>query len=121
MNEIKERLEQSLDYEFQLSFNERKELLNYITKLEEEKEDLQEELEEEKRIEQEDFKTIQNLEEENKRLLKIKKYAEEVGNRRNELYERIDKAIEYIENPSHEMSVNTYQNLLNILQGDNKE
>ena len=33
-----------------------------------------------------------------------------------EYKKRIDKAIEYIENPRHEMSVLTYQNLLNILQ-----
>lgn len=31
---------------------------------------------------------------------------------------RIDKAIEYIENPRHEMSVLTYQKLLNILQNE---
>lgn len=39
-------------------------------------------------------------------------------NRDNELKNRINKAIEYIENPRHEMSVRTYQNLLEILGGD---
>jgi len=34
---------------------------------------------------------------------------------------RCEKAIEYIENPRHEMSVLTYQNLLNILQGSDNE
>jgi hypothetical protein len=37
------------------------------------------------------------------------------------LKDSIDKAIEYIENPRHEMSVNTYQNLLEILKGDKNE
>ena len=33
------------------------------------------------------------------------------------LLSRIDKAIEYIENPRHEMSVKSYQELLDILKG----
>ena len=33
----------------------------------------------------------------------------------------IRKAIEYIENPRHEMSILTYQNLLNILQNGSEE
>lgn len=39
-------------------------------------------------------------------------------NRDNKAQRRINKAIEYIENPRHEMSVRTYQNLLEILGGD---
>lgn len=34
------------------------------------------------------------------------------------LHHRINKAIEYIENPRHEMSVKSYQELLKILKGE---
>ena len=65
---------------------------------------------------------ITNLQEENKKLLKIKKYAEEVGNKRNELYDRIDKAIEWLDYNEignwFECSKKDIEDLLNILKGD---
>ena len=39
----------------------------------------------------------------------------------NNLEKRINKAVEYIENPSHELSVKSYQNLLEILKGEDNE
>lgn len=48
----------------------------------------------------------------------------EIANIEDEIFElqdRINKAIEYIENPRHEMSVKTYQELKGILIGDNNE
>ena len=41
--EIIKRLKDSLDYEFQLSFKDRKQLLDYITELQQENERLKEE------------------------------------------------------------------------------
>lgn len=68
------------------------------------------------------------LQQENKQLKdkleKYKKYGEAVGEKRNELYERIDKAIEYFELEEKEgtlWSVNSTDKLLEILKGDNNE
>lgn len=55
---------------------------------------------------------------------KIKRLIDELDSADNYilvLQQRIDKAIEYIENPRHEMSVLTYQNLLTILRGEDNE
>ena len=44
-----------------------------------------------------------------------------ITNDASEYVKRIDKAIEYIENPRHEMSVKTYQELENILRSEDNE
>ena len=102
-NEIKEIID---CLELALDSESYKTLLDYIT-------NLQQEIEEEKRIEEADLKTIQRLEEENERL---KEWKEDLLKENIELENIRKEAIEYIENPRHEMSVLTYQNLLNILQ-----
>ena len=98
-DEIKEILEQSLDYEFDLTFNQRKQILDYITNLQE----------------------------------KTNRLEDRLINRRM----RIDKAIEYINEHIKYECDGTYsgmsfyshhlydnfkkQDLLNILQGDDKD
>ena len=47
-------------------------------------------------------------------------YVDYLKEENQQLKDRINKAIEYIENPTHEMSVITYQNLLEILKGEDK-
>lgn len=51
----------------------------------------------------------------------LKMYSDTHKTPEEELQERIDKAIEYIENPRHEISVKTYQELENILKGEDNE
>ena len=65
------------------------------------------------------FNYITNLQQENERL---KEWKKDLLNENIELENIRKEAIEYIENPRHEMSVLTYQNLLKILQngGENK-
>ena len=73
---------------------------------------------------------IVDLQQENKQLKdkieKLKDYGEKVGNRRNELYDKIDKAIEYIKskqedinNGGNDMSYRQLNVLLEILGGNN--
>lgn len=110
-----------------LDYIETKEILDYIT-------NLQEELEEQKRIEQADFKIIQNLEEENER---FKNDIEDISvshfslfKRYEDYKSRCEKAVEYIkehiriddEYPAYmEMLVEEKNELLNILTGGDKE
>jgi hypothetical protein len=93
-DEIIKRLKDSLEYEFPLSFNERKQLLNYIT----------------------------NLQEENKRLkdyLKIMEKGKDNNLHRFLDYkQRIDKAIEKTILWGEILDKDFQKELLDILRGD---
>lgn len=124
-NEIKEILEylkDKNDYieDFGISYKrihidngDLKTLLDYITNLQQENETRQQDI---------NNLTYQlaKIKQENERLKEyyelMVQFNEKNLDRFCDYKSRCEKAIEYIENPRHEMSVLTYQNLLNILQ-----
>lgn len=120
-NEIKEILEE-LENMYEIS--ELEEQVNNINKIRDYITNLQQIEQEHKETNATLMSELIKLEEENERLKTIKPCMLNF----QECYvvkdykSRCEKAIEYIENPRHEMSVLTYQNLLNILQnGDDSQ
>ena len=95
-----------------LNLNEFEEILNYIEQLEKENKELKYDC----------SYSFHDAEELNQKLMEIIDERNELDTKLIQLENIRKETIEYIENPRHEMSVLTYQNLLNILnKGDNKE
>lgn len=99
--------------------NEAKQIEDYITNLQTIEQQYSAILSENAELENK----ITNLQKENKQLKdkikKLKDYGEKVGERRNQLYERIDKATEYINREywinQHEHNDRVIKELLEIL------
>lgn len=112
---IIERLEDSLDYDFQLNFNERKDLLSCIKKLQHKMSLMEEDIRTGKEI-------IGEYKQENKKLLKLKeRYQLE-----KEIYKsRCEKALERLSFEKGKMGCAKYQGCFtqieNILRGDNND
>ena len=156
-NEIKEILEGMEEIAdctfttdtFELNFEDTKQLLDYITKLQEDIRigqeiiaDYKEELEEEKRINEADLKLIDKLEEENEKLKEDlesqKSLTLSYSTASHDFYTRINKAIEYIKENiadvdfikknynidrfnDFDISINNVIDLLDILQNGGED
>ena len=105
--EIVKRLKDSLDYEFDLSFNDRKELLSYIEQLEKELKEEQEE----------NYKQSEWL-------VKKQKKIEQLENNRDKAINYADITIELIEQQPTEDDtwiLDRLKGFKNILKGDSDE
>lgn len=139
--EIVKRLRDSLDYDFELSFNHRKALLSYIEQLEKEKKELEERYNLVCKISEERKNKWLSLNEENEILFNtLKKYkleCESNGKIIHQLQNNRDKAIEYVEDNYDKVTRIEFDNgyaketryvnnfsveiLLNILKGDSDD
>jgi len=118
--EIKKRLNDSLEYEFQLSFSERKQLLNYITDLQQENERLKQN--------QSGF-TLENYTRILNDYYELKELEKEHRKTNGRLRKQISDTVELINSliifwkkysPDNTMIIGQLEKLLSVLQGNDE-